>query len=351
MKLIEKLKWAKERVSQSLGGSNSSRQSFVFEIAKQTHVGEAQRWAMAAAASLNFEDTRSERVGIIVNELGNNLVRHATGGQLILRRTQHPIGLEILSIDRGPGFNTAASLANGFSKGEMAGTGLGGVRRQADVFDISSTFGKGSLIVAQIAAKDADANLIEAFDYGVIAVPLKGEAHSGDAWIVIPNESGIQIGMMDGLGHGPKAHDAAIQGINVAETSLNLNLEMRMKTVHSRLKSTCGASAFLVDVQGNKVDYCGIGNVRAIISSFEKTRTLLSQNGTAGSQIRTLRVSNETWTQGFLIMHTQGLSGRGDLADFPGMTGRHPSIVAALLYRDFNRGSDDSTILVMRRTN
>ena len=47
------------------------------------------------------------RVAIIVNELGTNLIKHAAGGDLLLRelRAGSRTGVEVLSIDRGPGMD------------------------------------------------------------------------------------------------------------------------------------------------------------------------------------------------------------------------------------------------------
>ena len=50
-----------------------------------SNVGEARRFALNLCAELDFDETRKGRVGIIVNELGNNLIRYAQKGELILR--------------------------------------------------------------------------------------------------------------------------------------------------------------------------------------------------------------------------------------------------------------------------
>jgi len=47
-----------------------------------------------------------------------------------------------------------------------------------------------------------------------------------------------------------------------------------------------------------------------------------------------------------LIQHTDGLGTHWDVDRYPGLLGRSPSLIAAVLYRDFNRGRDDVTVLV-----
>ena len=39
---------------------------------------------------------------------------------------------------------------------------------------------------------------------------------------------------------------------------------------------------------------------------------------------------------------------RWDLERFPGIWGKHPSVIAAILHRDFSRGRDDVTVLVAK---
>ncbi len=47
-----------------------------------------------------------------------------------------------------------------------------------------------------------------------------------------------------------------------------------------------------------------------------------------------------------VVMHSDGVSARWDLARREGLLHRHPATVAAVLYRDHARGRDDATVLV-----
>jgi hypothetical protein len=54
------------------------------------------------------------------------------------------------------------------------------------------------------------------------------------------------------------------------------------------------------------------------------------------------------WPTGALmVMHTDGITSRWRLESYPGLVGRDPSIVAAVLQRDFTRPRDDATVLVL----
>jgi hypothetical protein len=55
------------------------------------------------------------------------------------------------------------------------------------------------------------------------------------------------------------------------------------------------------------------------------------------------------WPPGaLLVLHSDGLSARWDLARYPGLVSRHPSVVAGVLYRDFSRERDDALVIVVR---
>ena len=77
---------------------------------------------------------------------------------------------------------------------------------------------------------------------------------------------------------------------------------------------------------------------------------MISQNGTAGLQIRTVKPMKISWdAYSLLVLHSDGIASRWDLSQYPGLMQHHPAIVAGVGYRDFARGSDDLTIVVVRK--
>jgi hypothetical protein len=55
------------------------------------------------------------------------------------------------------------------------------------------------------------------------------------------------------------------------------------------------------------------------------------------------------WRQdALLVMHSDGLQSRWSLEPYPGLRLRHPSVIAAVLYRDFRRGHDDTAVVALR---
>ena len=95
--------------------------------------------------------------------------------------------------------------------------------------------------------------------------------------------------------------------------------------------------------------FCGVGNAVASLLIGAASRTMVSQNGTAGAEARRIQEFSYPWpADALLVMHTDGLSAQWQLPKYSGLRFRHPALVAAVLYRDFRRVRDDATVLVVR---
>jgi hypothetical protein len=48
------------------------------------------------------------------------------------------------------------------------------------------------------------------------------------------------------------------------------------------------------------------------------------------------------------VMHSDGVSERWDLNRYPGLSNKHPSLLAGIIYRDFSRPHDDKTVIIKK---
>jgi anti-sigma regulatory factor (Ser/Thr protein kinase) len=319
-------------------------------MADFTQVGEVRRFALVLCGDVDFDEIQSGRVSIIVTELGNNLIRYARNAQLILRKISGGKfkGIEVLSVDSGPGLNPQIVMEDGFTTGSTPGTGLGSVKRQSDVFDLYSSHIAGTVIVSRVYAKNTDTQ--SSIEVGAVSVPLKGEMLCGDSWCVHESERGFRALVTDGLGHGPEANHASLVALDTFSENPNTDTVQLVTRIHERLRRTRGAAIFMLSSSDEKIEFAGAGNIRAVVLNQENTKTLISQNGTAGVQIGTIKPLEEPWDgEGYVILHSDGIHSRWDLATYPGLYGRHPSLIAAVINRDCSRNTDDSTVVVIRR--
>lgn len=120
-------------------------------VSSPEDVARARRAARSLAQALGFGLTATEKVVLATMELGTNLVRYAPGGALTLSASTGPrgTGVQIESCDRGPGIaDLGQAMEDGFSTGGGLGSGLPGVRRLMDDFEIRSG-ARGTIVVAR----------------------------------------------------------------------------------------------------------------------------------------------------------------------------------------------------------
>ncbi len=341
-------------MSLSSNGNDLKHHTYCFPIEEETQIGQVRRFATLLSERLQFNETRKGRVGIIVSELCTNLLKYSKDGEILVRIIDRGVGLglEFLTVDRGPGIeDIEQAMSDGFSTGQSAGIGLGAIKRQSDQFDIFSIPAKGTIILSVIFAHDNQKQPL--FNYGAISIPIHGEVVCGDAWCSTEKEDSLDILMSDGLGHGPLAEKASLDAISELKNNKAYPVDQILKKIDGRLKGSRGAAVFLLRWHNRKkIDYVSLGNIRAVIQTQEKMKTLISQNGTAGLRIPNLKVFNQDWSgEGFLILHSDGINTRWDLSTYPGLMNCHPGIIAGLIYRDFSRNSDDATVFVLKGSN
>jgi anti-sigma regulatory factor (Ser/Thr protein kinase) len=322
------------------------------EVADSSGSGQARRAAADLARGLAFDAHDAGRVALVVTELATNLVKHAQGGELLLHalETRDRTGIAILSLDRGPGISDArAAVQDGYSTTGTPGTGLGAVRRKASRFDLYSSPGTGCAVLAEVWSGDRSPDA--AICVGGLNVPFPGESVSGDAWCVACDGPRTSALLVDGLGHGVLAADAARAALAAFDAHPQLAPPDRLAEIHSGLRSTRGAAAVIAEVDRSRrlLRFAGIGNISAQIATEGASRHLVSHHGTAGHHAPRIQEFQYPWSaESSLILHTDGLGSRWTLKDYPGLMRRHPGLIAGVLYRDLRRGRDDASIVVLR---
>lgn len=331
-----------------------------------SQTGEARRAAMTLAESLGFGETERGRVAIVATEAATNLVKHARDGLLLLRPLEAGgrSGIEILALDRGPGFaDIGQAIGDGFSTAGSSGTGLGAMRRLSADFDLHSVPGAGTTVVATLWADDADRASAGAaaerartsgegrVHVGVISLPHPMERVCGDAFAVHTRGAIVVVLVADGLGHGPLAAQAA----NAVVTSFLAEPERApseiLEMAHAAARPTRGAAVAVayVNLDERRVRYAGAGNIVGLVLAPGRQQSMVSHSGTVGHTMRRAQEFTYDWPeQGVLVMHSDGLTSSWNIDRYPGLVRREPALLAATLYRDAARGRDDATVVVVR---
>lgn len=324
--------------------------SLSIPITDESQVGHARRTAVALAQEQGLSETEAGKLAIIVSEAARNQLRYARDGLILLRKLVDG-GVEMLALDKGPGLtDLAVSFQDGHSTGGTSGTGLGAMRRLASSFDIFSHPGSGTAILAQCRAEEPPTPQLLT---GAVNLPIHGERVCGDTWTSGVRD-GKQIFMVcDGLGHGPLAAEAsaaALAGFDRALRAVTYaGPGQILEMAHKGMLSTRGAAIAVaeLDLDRQVVRFAGIGNIGASLYSPQAEKKMASLSGIVGAEMRKISEFSFPWTANtLLVMHSDGLQSQWNISRYPGLFTRHPSLIAGVLFRDFQRGRDDVTVLV-----
>jgi anti-sigma regulatory factor (Ser/Thr protein kinase) len=323
-----------------------------FPVIDPSQIGEVRRATAKMAQTLPLSDTRRADAAIVASELATNLVRHARDGRMLLRGHVEDQGgwLELLAIDGGPGMtDLRRCLTDGYSTNGTAGNGLGAVRRLSDVFDAYTLPGKGTVVLSRIVAPLQTSGT---FAIGAVRLAAPGEEVCGDTWRATARDGQLAVMLADGLGHGPAAATAAdLAGATFEQRPFAPSLQFYLDAHTAMIGSRGAAVARAVVSPTGEVEYSGIGNIAGSLVSPERGRGLASTNGTVGVEIRrhVPVIVHPFPNPGVLVMHSDGITSRWSFDEFPGLLVRHPSVIAGVLSRDFRRGRDDATVVVVSR--
>jgi anti-sigma regulatory factor (Ser/Thr protein kinase) len=322
-------------------------------VQDQSQVAETRRRATDMAARQGFGDTDTGRVALVATELATNILKHGSGGEILVGvfGEGSDTGIELIALDKGSGMsNVAASLADGHSTAGTAGTGLGAVVRQSHFVDIASWPGNGTAVLARIKPGQPPEIRTDGSRTGAVSVPKEGEDVCGDSWGIASGPDETTLLVADGLGHGPEAAEAAVEAVRLFHRFGGHRAPVLLDYIHGGLRATRGAAVSVARFQAGsgKIVYAGIGNVAGVLASNGELRRMVSMPGTAGHNARKIQAFEYPFTAGLVILHSDGIASSWTLERYPNLAARHPTLIAAVLYRDLTRHRDDATVLVAK---
>lgn len=318
-------------------------------VGHMSAAGAVRRSATGLAHRLGFGEERTAAVAIVATELATNQVKHAGEGSVLLRarRDGDEAMLELVAVDRGPGIaDVEHALRDGTSTTGTLGIGMGSFVRLASSWDLWTRPGLGT-VVAVTFARDAERAVTASVAAGLTR-PITGEQVCGDAYAFRSDDGVVSAMLVDGLGHGPLAAKAAHEAVRAFRGAPEGPPTALLTAVHRALHGTRGAAVAVARVEAGTVRYAGIGNIAGTVLDDAGSRGMISHPGIAGAQARTIREATyPIGPAGLVVMHSDGLTARMDLARHLGLLARSPLVVATVLLRDFGVRQDDASALVL----
>lgn len=194
--------------------------------------------------------------------------------------------------------------------------------------------------------------------YWVAARPLPGQAASGDQYLVAAFTGGVLVAVVDGLGHGDPAHEAAILAVETLRAHAHEPPATLMRRCHEALKRTRGAVMTVASfcAADSVMTWLAIGNVEGMLiraggegDAHEKPFAILPRGGIVGGHLPVLNPASVAVRPGdLLLLATDGICSafyrEARHAEQPGQ------LVQQLFFRHA-RDTDDALLLGAQWTN
>jgi anti-sigma regulatory factor (Ser/Thr protein kinase) len=337
-------------------GSGSTVESAheLHPVVHESDVGALRRRVTEIAVGARVAERLVHEAELVATELGTNLARYAQRGAVLVRPLHRPRpGIELVAFDHGPGLASVDHAMAGPraqpAPGEGLGVGLRSVRRLSSTFDIDSEPGRGTVVLARLESDGPPAP--GPLESGAVCVPKYGTGPCGDRWAVRSEPTATWVLVVDGLGHGPGAEEAAVAVTGAFDAAPLVDFPTLFGRLHAAARGTRGGVAAVcrIDHVAGILHFAGAGNVVGRVLDRDGAVGLMSADGVLGTQEQgpTIRTVDRPWRPGAtLLLWTDGVTQRGAV-EAARRLGPHATVTAATLHRDAVRGTDDATVVVV----
>lgn len=338
--------------------------SRTISIRHSADVSEARKAAKSISEELGFSPVESEEINIVVNELGSNLIKHATEGCLVFATIADGtrVGIKIESRDNGPGIEDVEQVfTDGYSTASSLGCGLGAVNRMMDELAVESIASgiPGTYILAKKWKRHTSSNTVPVpMEIGAATRPHPRMQVNGDAFVIKRWDRYVLAAVIDGLGHGHLAHRAAHTARRYIENHYDQPLESIFAGVSLASRSTRGlvmAVALFILPENEtekpiKLHFASIGNITLRVYGPEFQPAIKIRRGIIGFNAPKPLVTEHDWDPNYLmVLHTDGIRSNWRWDDFTSLSEISAASAAHLLLQGLAKDEDDATVIVVKK--
>ena len=246
-------------------------------ISSDVDIVKARQAGRRVAEDVGFVFTELALIATAISELARNIVRYARSGE-IADSTHYEPGAEGHS-DRCSGLRAGnprcrTGTANWLFYCRGAGTGPSG----SATFDGRVRYSVQSGARHNCLHHEMEGLRENVLDCGVAARPLRGERASGDKHLIQPFREGMLIAVVDGLGHGLEAAEAAKTVVTTLKQHAGESVLSLVNRCQASLAGTRGVAVSIAsfNITDSTMTWLGIGNVEGVL--------VRSQNETAAAK-------------------------------------------------------------------
>jgi anti-sigma regulatory factor (Ser/Thr protein kinase)/serine/threonine protein phosphatase PrpC len=316
----------------------------------------AQQTSREIAVKLGFAPAAAEEIALAVTELASNFISHAHSGMLTLRLldTGDRMGIEVEADDQGPGMRNQERLFPGSDPiGNGLDYGLDSVKRLMDEIEIGSTAALGTRILCRrwLNPKvDPAMKKDHPWQVGVATRPCHLAAANGDAFVIRECAGHLLAGVIDGLGHGEAAQQAALAAQAYVQSHPEMPLDQLFRGVNSACRGTRGVVMALARFASpTEMTLANLGNIEMRTWTSSERFEIVVQRGFLGAQEDQVRVQKHRWDPKWMfVLHSDGLRAQWQWSDFPGLQHGPPQAAANELLKTLAKDDDDATVLTVK---
>ena len=193
----------------------------------------------------------------------------------------------------------------------------------------------------------------EQLDLGVAGVAMEGEERSGDLAVFAPYDRGGLAVVIDGLGHGGDAADAAAIAERVIREHASAEPAELLSRCHDALRRSRGVvlTAAWFDLEEMEISWAGVGNVEARLVRGaavygDRHDSPLVLGGVVGYNLPAIRPSYIDLRRGDAVAFaTDGIEADFSSSLTPGLPAQK---LAERILERHSRGTDDALAAVVR---
>lgn|GEM_PF-2525609 len=314
--------------------------------------------------TLNFSNREIEDISFIASQLWRNTVCHnAVNGKISFFQITplNCIGIEIISDDKDSKVEkTNKILKAGISDKDAIDGVLGTINSFSDFFEIISdteyVSKKGMPVNTTITVRlwrktlnDASGKDSSKIKVSVITRPYTGFSVNGDCYYIKSLADREIIAVVDGLGHGMEAHEAASRAVKIIEENTQHSIEDIIKYINTALMDMRGAviALFIIYKYTNEFEMISIGNIDCRHITAGSTIKLLSYNGYVGAYGGKCKAQKHIYNNGdMLVLCSDGISSKWEVGNYAESVTQNPSLLCNMVFNEYEKHNDDATILV-----
>lgn len=311
--------------------------------------------AESMAAAIGFEESAAAEIAIVAVELASNVLKHADSGEIALSHLTDGDreGVRIESFDVGPGIaNVDAAFEDGASTAGSLGGGLGAVNRLMHQLTVTAPGEPdfGTKVVADRWKREpGSATTPCPLSFGAASRPAADETVNGDSFVIKRWDAQALVGVIDGLGHGADAHEAAAAATEYVETHYDSPIEAIFDGTERACRGTRGVVMALArfDWDAETVTFATVGNINHKLTD-DSDLTVVPRRGVVGSNGPDPKVTRSEWRPGDrLVLFSDGVDSHWELPPARSMADESATITARRLLDQHSKPHDDATVLVV----